>query len=356
MTARVEGEHEALEALERMCRATCEQGPFQAAAVVTWEDGEPTWLAARSDGERLSSARRELQRNRALRRRLEAGELARREGHALLPIGEKTAFVVWHTPSVEPSRFVLARLGSLAAASLDVWRQQALDRALRRRLHSARRLLAHQEERTERAMRRAAHDLKAPLAAMKGYVDMMLRGMAGPLTPTMQRYLERMKQAVDRQRQLIDAELHAPPTTEDPPDLKQILQGALERSHEAIEAKAIGLELILPTEACRMRAPQAHLELLCRKLVRQMIRTAERGAVLEVELLDEGRRWALSLRVKGAALDVRGWSQCDAIARRLSGSVDISWRGGMWLEVTLPRETGQDAGPRPEPAIELQLS
>jgi len=340
VTARDDGGRDTPEALERLCKATCEQGPFDGAAIFIWDEGEPTCLAARAGPESLARVRRELRRHRGLRRSLESGELQKREGYALLPMGTKAAFAVWHANGVEPSTFVLHRLSSLASASYEVWRQQALDRTLRRRLHRAQRQLARQEERTERVLRRAAHDLKAPLSAMKGYVDMMLRGMAGPLTPTMQRYTERIRQAIERQRQLIDALLHAPPSMEEPPCLKQILLDALDRSREATDAKRIGLEIMAPAEMCRIRANPAHLELLCRKLVRQVIRSASRGAVVEVELHGEPTGWAIELRAKGSTLDVRGWSLCDAIARRLGGSVDISWQGGMTLLASLPREVG----------------
>jgi len=60
------------------------------------------------------------------------------------------------------------------------------------------------------ALRRARHDLKTPIAVMKGYVDMMLRGMGGEPTPTMRRYLERMSEAVKKELNLLDHYLASP--------------------------------------------------------------------------------------------------------------------------------------------------
>ncbi len=62
---------------------------------------------------------------------------------------------------------------------------------------------------------------------MKGYVDMLLRGMGGELTATMQRYLGRVATAVDRQKELIDAQV--PPRSWKPveaADLATLLAGA----------------------------------------------------------------------------------------------------------------------------------
>ena len=51
------------------------------------------------------------------------------------------------------------------------------------------------------------HDLKAPLVAIKGYVDLMRRGIAGPLTPRMERYLEEVIRATQRECDIIDSRL-----------------------------------------------------------------------------------------------------------------------------------------------------
>lgn len=51
------------------------------------------------------------------------------------------------------------------------------------------------------------HDLKAPLVAIKGYVDLMRRGIAGPLTARMERYLDEVIRATQRECGIIDARL-----------------------------------------------------------------------------------------------------------------------------------------------------
>jgi len=196
--------------------------------------------------------------------------------------------------------------------------------------------------RIEKAMRRAAHDLKAPLSAMKGYVDMMLRGMAGPLTPTMQRYLDRLSQAIERERALIDLLLHAPPQRLAPVDLKQCVLASLDRSREAMDTKHLGLEFVAPLDPCQLQADRDTLELLVRRLIREMVRSAPQGAVIDVDLREEGPGWQLSLGLPGGlpggTLNLQGGAICNAIARRLGGSVDFACQGGAALRMILPRQ------------------
>jgi two-component system, OmpR family, sensor kinase len=56
-------------------------------------------------------------------------------------------------------------------------------------------------------LRQVRHDLKAPLLTIRGYVDLMQRGAAGPLTPRMERYLARVMEATLRECALIDSQV-----------------------------------------------------------------------------------------------------------------------------------------------------
>ncbi len=82
----------------------------------------------------------------------------------------------------------------------------ARERITRRTVASSRERLS----RLEAQLAYVRHELKSPLVAVKGYVEMMARGMAGPLTPVMKRYLERIAAGVERQRELIERWLHLP--------------------------------------------------------------------------------------------------------------------------------------------------
>ncbi len=49
----------------------------------------------------------------------------------------------------------------------------------------------------------ASHDLKSPLAAVRGYLDLLIEGMAGPLTEQQAKYLDRSRIRLDSQIRLI---------------------------------------------------------------------------------------------------------------------------------------------------------
>lgn len=107
------------------------------------------------------------------------------------------------TVSVAPA---LCELIAVALVK-DRRRRKSVDqqRQLRKQLAAQRRRIRHLRSQASRS----AHDLKAPLVAIKGYVDMLLRGMAGPLNDQAQRYLDRIGSAVERERQLIDLTVSA---------------------------------------------------------------------------------------------------------------------------------------------------
>jgi two-component system, OmpR family, sensor kinase len=146
----------------------------------------------------------------------------------------------------------------------------------------------------ERDLSRAVHDLKAPLSALKGYVDMMLRGIAGPMPPAASRYLTRIREVVDRQRQLIDERLRPRSHPTAPPlvDLSRALRAALERSEHGLRARRLQLYLELPGRPCPLAAQPGLVELLARRLVRHLVAATPPGGVLRIALRDDlGRRW-----------------------------------------------------------------
>src|SRR5687767_1905300 len=155
-----------------------------------------------------------------------------------------------------------------------------LEVALRGELATARRSARWSQLRVERDLTRTVHDLKAPLAAVKGYVEMMLRGMAGPLPPGASRYLERIREVIDRERWLIEERLN-PLRDPRPPvavcDLGRALEAALARSQRAVQARRLGLEVELPTTPSPLLAQPSLLFLFARRLVADLPPAAPRG-------------------------------------------------------------------------------
>lgn len=173
-------------------------------------------------------------------------------------------------------------------------RTSAAESVLRSELGRRRIEARRAEQRVERDLSRAVHDLKAPLSALKGYVDMMLRGIAGPMPPTANRYLARIREVVDRERQLIDDRLRPRHDPVGPPvaDLARALAAAVERSAPALRYKDIHLSLELPARGCPIPARRSLVELLARRLVRHVVQSTKAGGSAHLALRDDlGRRW-----------------------------------------------------------------
>jgi signal transduction histidine kinase len=192
------------------------------------------------------------------------------------------------------------------------------------------------EQRVERDLSRAVHDLKAPLSALKGYVDMMLRGIAGPMPPTANRYLARIREVVDRERQLIDDRLRPRASPRAPPmaDLSRAFVAAIERSESALRARRLRLSLELPPRGCPMVARQSLVDLLARRLVRHLLASAPEGATVHIALQEDlSRRWIELAPGPGdtGSIDLR---IALAAAERLGARATL----GPVLRIELPQE------------------
>jgi signal transduction histidine kinase len=112
-----------------------------------------------------------------------------------------------------------------------------------------------------------AHDLRTPLTSIRGYVDMLLAGDAGPLTDTQERFLEVVHRNSDRLERLAgdllllarseagELELDLRPT-----DLATVVRDAAEAARPAAEAEGITLDVaiedVAPVRADRERLGQ----------------------------------------------------------------------------------------------------
>ena len=243
-----------------------------------------------------------------------------KEGRTTLVLGE---------PVELADRPHLQRLVALGEALLACQAREDAARTellrLRQERLRARELRAHQE----RARSRAAHDLRTPLLVLQGYVDMMVKGMAGALTPSMQRYLERMSRASGE----LHARLQQLLPVEDAPaeDLRPLLRatfGPGRRGSAALE---------LPDGPVRVRAPRPVLELLIRTLGRLLAGAGASDMVLRVEAQD-GAQWRVFVqaRVERPAPE-RTRELLEKLTRRVQGQLSLREHPELELVVLLPR-------------------
>jgi signal transduction histidine kinase len=240
-------------------------------------------------------------------------------------------------------------------------RESRLEEALRGELAAARRGARWAQLRVERELARTAHDLKAPLAAAKGYVEMMLRGMAGPLPPGAARYLERIREVIDGERRLIDERLRLPGDRGDLAavcDLGGALRAALARSRPAVQARGLEVRARLPADGSPLLARPSLLSLFARRLVRHLVGAASAGGAVLIAVHDELPRWEVEAWADGDRRRIgRDLLVCRESVNRLGGSLHLREPGRWVIEVQLPQEAPGEArssltaGPSPRSPI-----
>jgi two-component system, OmpR family, sensor kinase len=231
---------------------------------------------------------------------------------------------------VPPQREPLERLLQLLPALLAAREREQQGRAAQARLRCEARAQAERAQRLDTRRSRASHDLRTPLVVMKGYVDMIQRGLAGPLSPALQRYAERLARAVDEQNGLIARHLSADRGPTAP--LVPALRAALARTQRPGTPR---VTLHTPASSPTLRAERAQLSLLARTLV-DALRAGHVGSA-ELHVLGPEAAGPCQLRLvlpTGTTLaDSGALEHLGALARALSGQLERTAEG---LSLLLP--------------------
>lgn len=178
------------------------------AAVVLWRGGWDTRVVG--DSAELRQIVQKLRNHRA-RQNVLRGLSDRMGAYGLQPVrasGQVVGALVLGEEKLEIAE-PLAVLISQALANEDARSEQ---RNLMREVYRLRQQLRDATRVRTALLSQARHDLRTPLTAMKGYADMINRGMAGPVTPQLKRYVDRICAAVDKEVQLLEEKLQDPAT------------------------------------------------------------------------------------------------------------------------------------------------
>jgi hypothetical protein len=242
------------------------------------------------------------------------------------------ALVVWPEQPGPSDKEVLARLSSLGGTLLAAHAREAALGARQARLLEAKARLERAVAQAERRRSRASHDLRTPLMVIKGYADMMLKGTAGPLSESMQRYLDRLLRVANDQRILIERRL-APVDGEGVEDLRPLLRAAFLPAGRGGAA-----ELTLPARPVAVRGARSQVDLLVRTLARGAAATGAAVAV-RVEAAEDLGMWRLRVELRGGRpVPEKTAAVLRHLAQRLRGGLALPAEGAGGLVVHLPAD------------------
>jgi signal transduction histidine kinase len=233
----------------------------------------------------------------------------------------------------------LAEILRIAASMANrVVREGERQRALRENLSAVQSLRRAAEHRDAKSIR-VRHDLKAPLVSMRGYLDMLLRGMAGPLTGKAQQYLQRLRQSIEQLRALIDSQLDDGPEPLAPVDVARLLRVCVARVAQRAGTRGIALEGEPQHAPAWARGNEAQLELLLRSFLRICLRPAAKGSRISARLYEMGDWTVIELRSSATwQPEMAEFRICQEIVRRHRGQLFVNDGIGAVVEVRLPRQ------------------
>jgi signal transduction histidine kinase len=159
----------------------------------------------------------------------------------------------------------------------------------------------------------ASHQIKSPLAAIKGFISIMLQGLYGPLEPKIRDTLEKMKRSSDELIDLINSVLDLRKVEEgrmeyqfEKTSLAAMTKGVVEEIQPLASAKGLKLECNLPAQEIFVQADKTKLKQVVQNLIDNSIKYTPEGFV-RVELKEEdassgGKAVILSVKDSGLGM------------------------------------------------------
>ncbi len=196
-----------------------------------------------------------------------------------------------------------------------------------------------------------SHELRTPLTVIRGYVDLVLRGVGGSLTTDQTELLEQvrtratdMTNMVNNAIMIADIESGKLITELQPQDVRVILESAVAPIRAGFAAK--GLELSLPDLSSDMplvMADREQLKLVFYHLLDNARRYTQRGGVT-VSVHQDGESVRIDIEDTGPGIAADHLNRLFARFQRIEGNNSTERGGGLGLAITkqlIERQGGQ---------------
>lgn len=194
-----------------------------------------------------------------------------------------------------------------------------------------------------------AHELKAPLTSIRGYADLLLQGMAGPVNETQIEFLQAIRTNVDRMMVLV-SDLNDVARIEaghlslhlDAIDVAEVIDKVIQWASQELHAKNQTLALKVASGLPKVRADRARLTQILTNLVSNAYKyTAAAGVITIsaglVRAGDTGEGTAVQVTVRDSGFGIRPEDQA-LIFQKFFRSEDEQLRdtlgAGLGLNIT----------------------
>lgn len=231
-------------------------------------------------------------------------------------------------------RETLARIARLAGSLLQARRREAALQGRQASLGQQLRQMQRELDYRESNRSRASHDLRTPLLVIQGYLEMMRKGMTGELTPTMERYVDRMQGSTQMMGQLIARQLSRGGA---PEDLRAL---ALEAFEPMARARKLSLRFECSAEWAPVKGPRSVVSQLTRLLAKDL-GTSRVGVVrVRIEHQEKLGMWQLSVSTdRPRLLMARKLARLEQLLQRMGGALSIQDEPPFELRLHLPAAT-----------------
>jgi signal transduction histidine kinase len=193
------------------------------------------------------------------------------------------------------------------------------------------------------------HEFRTPLSVVAGYLRMLLKERAGPLSEQQKHLVEeaekscaRLSALVAEVSELSGLEGETPAFTSSPVDLRAIVQEAIE-ALPALPDRIVSVELRMDGDAPRVRGDAPRL----RKAVAAVIAALRREVVTTDRLVVAGRAAGSGMEAS-AILAIADPERIEALASADPSALTTfdEWRGGVGLSLAIARRVLNAHGAR----------
>lgn len=167
------------------------------------------------------------------------------------------------------------------------------------------------ERRLDRARRdlvaNVSHELKTPLAALKGFIEILQGGRVDAehreqFLGLMSTEADRLERLVEEQLQLARLDSGGLPLERELLDLDALADGVVASRRPLAQIEGITMDAVLPSDPVTVNADGARIEQVLLILIDNALRHTPRGGRIEVSVRAEGHRALLGVRDNGEGI------------------------------------------------------